>query len=101
MPDEGETKNPQRDIKDEILNAVDEIEKTHREYFMNDENMLFLSPEYDDSWPIARFLNEGYLQVSLSGIFAQPFIEIEKGKVKGLSEAKRKRQKALEAKKEQ
>ena len=101
LPDEGETKNPQRDIKDEILNAVDEIEKTHREYFMNDENMLFLSPEYDDSWPIARFLNEGYLQVSLSGIFAQPFIEIEKGKVKGLSEAKRKRQKALEAKKEQ
>ena len=101
LPNEGETKNPQREIKGEILNAVDEIESTHRECFGNDEDMLFLSPEYNETWPIARFLNEGYLQVSLSGTFAQPFIEIEKDKVKGLAEAKRKKEKRLQAKKEQ
>lgn len=98
LPDEDKTTHPQRDIKDEINNAIDDIEKAHREYFRNDEKLLFLSAEYGDSWPIARFLNEGYLQVSLSGTFAQPFIAIEEDKIKGLKEAKRRQQKALKAK---
>ena len=98
LPDEGETTHPKQDIKDEINKAIDEIERTHREHFRNDEDLLFLSAEYDDSWPIARFLNEGYLQVSLSGTFAQPFITIEDDKIKGLKEAKRRQQKALKAK---
>ena len=98
LPEEDNTTHPKQDIKDVINKAIEEIEETHREYFGNDEDSLFLSAEYDDSWPIARFLNEGYLQVSLSGIFTQPFIAIEEEKIKGLKEAKRRQQKALEAK---
>ena len=98
LPDEDKTTHPKQDIKDVINNAIDDIEKSHREYFGNDEDLLFLSAEYDESWPIARFLNEGYLQVSLSGAFAQPFIDIEEDKIKGLKEAKRRQRKALKAK---
>lgn len=101
LPDEDKTKHTTQDIKDVILAAIDEIEKTHRECFVNDETMLFLSPEYDDDWPITQFLNKGYLQVSLTGIFAQPFIAIEDDKTKRLKEAKRRQQKALEAKKKE
>ena len=98
LPDEDKTTHPKQDIKDAINEAINEIEKTHRENFGNDEDMLFLSAEYDDTWPITQFLNEGYLHVSLSGIFAQPFVDIENDKIKGLKEAKRRQQKALEAK---
>lgn len=98
LPDEDKTTHPKQDIKDVINEAIDKIEKAHREHFGNDEDLLFLSAEYDDSWPITRFLNEGYLQVSLSGIFALPFIDIEEDKIKRLKKAQQRQQKALKAK---
>lgn len=99
LPDEDKTTHPQRDIKDVINDAVDEIDKAQREDFGN-EDLQFLSVEYDEAWPIKQFLNEGYLYVALSGDFAQPFIDIEDEKTKKLKEVKRRSQKALAAKKD-
>ena len=95
LPDEEETKNPKRDIKDEIENAVNEIEETHRIHYEGDEDLLFLSLEYQDEWDIKRFLDEGYLQVNLSGTFSAQFTAIETNKIKGLQKAKCRQQKAL------
>ena len=101
LPDEEETKNPKRDIKDEIENAVNEIEETHRIHYEGDEDLLFLSLEYQDEWDIKRFLDEGYLQVNLSGTFSAQFTAIEANKIKGLQKAKCRQQKALQAQNEQ
>lgn len=100
LPDEDETEHPKRDIKDEIEKAVYEIENIHRKHFNGDEDLFFLSLEYQDKWDIKRFLNEGSLYVSLAGDFAEPFIAVEDDKRKGLREAKRRQQKALQAKNE-
>lgn len=97
LPDEDKTKNPQRDIKDAINNAIDEIDKAQRANF-GEQELLFLSAEYDDAWPITQFLNEGYLHVALSGTFAEPFISIEDEKIKGLKEAKHRKKKTSENK---
>lgn len=89
LPDEDKTKNPQRDIKDVINTAIKEIDEAHIKYFRN-EDLLFLSLEYDDSWNIRQFLDEGFLHVELSDFFAKPFIDIEDDKIKNLKEAQRK-----------
>ncbi len=98
LPSEKKTEHPDRDIKQQILNAIESIDKAQNKYF-HDEELLFLSLEYEDEWNITQFLNKGYLQVNLSGEFAEPFINFEKEKIKKLKEAQRKKQKAIEAKK--
>lgn len=97
LPEEKKTEHPDRDIKQAILNAIDEVDAMQNKYF-HDEDLLFLSLEYKEEWNIAQFLNEGYLYVGLSGSFATPFIKVEEDKIKGIKEAQRKKQKALEAK---
>ena len=99
LPDEDKTNHTRQDIKDVINDAVDEIDKAQQEDFGN-EDLLFLSVEYDEAWPIKQFFNEGYLHVALSGDFAQPFIDIENERTKGLKEAERRKLKALTAKKD-
>lgn len=95
LPDEDKIEHPQRDIKDVINNAIDDIDEAQQEEFDN-EDLMFLSAEYNDEWPISQFLSQGYLQVSLSGIFAQPFIEIQDDRIKELEKVKRKKEKTLE-----
>jgi hypothetical protein len=76
LPNEKGLNNPQRDIKQPIEDAIEQLETEHSQYYGNMEFSLL--PVYDDTASIADYLDNGYLQVSLKGAFAQTFIEISK-----------------------
>lgn len=89
LPSETATKNPQRDIKDPIDEAIEEIENSHSNLYGNMEFSLL--PVYDEAAPISEYLDNGYLQVFLKGDFAKAFIEINRKKAKQI-ETSQKRQ---------
>lgn len=80
LPNEKGLNNPQRDIKQPIEDAIEQLETEHSQYYGNMEFSLL--PVYDDTASIADYLDNGYLQVSLKGAFAQTFIEISKDTAK-------------------
>lgn len=80
LPNEKGLNNPQRDIKQPIEDAIEQLETEHSQYYGNMEFSLL--PVCDDTASIADYLDNGYLQVSLKGAFAQTFIEISKDTAK-------------------
>lgn len=88
LPNELSTPNPQRDIKNQIEKAIEEIEDQHSRYYSNTDFSLL--PVYDDKANIKSFLDNGYLQVSFKNDFAQTFIKISQEKRKQI-EATQKR----------
>lgn len=94
LPDETKTKNPQRDIKDAIDEALQDIEDNHTREYNNAD--FALSPFCDENAPIGKYLDEGYLQVSFSGAFAESFIEISKKTAKSIDEAKKRQARITE-----
>ena len=89
LPSETATKNPQRDIKDPIDEAIEQIETGHSDLYRNMEFSLL--PVYDEAAPISEYLDNGYLKVELKGAFAETFIAISKDTAKQI-EAAQKRQ---------
>lgn len=90
LPSENATKNPTRDIKDEIDKAIEEIETEHSSYY---DNMDFqLLPVCNEDAPIADYLDNGYLKVTLKGNFAQTFIQISKDTAKKIDNAEKRKQ---------
>ena len=55
-----------------------------------------LLPVYDDAAPIADYLDNGYLKVSLSGAFATTFIAISKETAKQIETAQKRRERIAE-----
>ncbi len=90
LPNEVGAKNPQRDIKDPIENAIVEIENHHREAFHNLDFQLL--PVYDDNLPIGDWLDSGYIKVTLKGSFSEPFIELEDTRTKKVETAVKRRE---------
>lgn len=76
LPDEKESKNPTRDIRAPIDEALEQIETLHSLYYNNTELSLLVVG--DDITNISDFLNNGYLKVELKGAFASPFIDLSK-----------------------
>ena len=76
LPNEVGSPNPQRDIKDAIEDAIEQLEIEHSKTYGNME--FSLSPVYDEKAPIAEYLDNGHLKVELKGAFASPFIAISK-----------------------
>ena len=76
LPNEHQTKNPDRDIKQAIDEAITEIEKH------NESNDFTITPIYDLKAPIANYLSNGYLKIGLKGKYAQNFIAISQNKDK-------------------
>ena len=74
LPNEKGLNNPQRDIKDAIEDAIEQLENEHSEMYGNMEFSLL--PVYDEEAPIADYLDKGYLKVALKGAFASTFIAI-------------------------
>lgn len=77
LPNEKKTKNPQRDIKGPIAEALEEIEKAHLEALNNDDLQYELRCEkvlIDDSLPITEYLDKGYLKVYVNNKLADYFI---------------------------
>ena len=96
LPDEKDNKNPQRDIKDPIENAVEKIEEKHRETF-NDTSLQF-ELLYGDGLPIpeglaiSEYLESGYLKVILNNELSAHFVEINKKNARKRLEAERKKE---------
>ena len=101
QPDGTPTRNPQRDIKDALENAIDEIADKCRAHTpkssAGSEPDFTLTPERDlyDA-PIKQYLDEGKLAVTLKGEYAKRFIEINQ-KAAAKIEAARKRNERIEA----
>lgn len=94
LPSEKGLNNPLRDIREPIENAIEQIEIEHSGLYHNMEFALL--PVYDDAAPIADYLDNGYLKVSLSGAFATTFIAISKETAKQIETAQKRRERIAE-----
>lgn len=94
LPNEVGSPNPQRDIKQPIENAIEELETEHSKLYGNTEFSLL--PVCDDTAPIADYLNNGYLKVGLTGSFAETFIAISKDTAKQIETAQKRQARITE-----
>lgn len=94
LPSEAGTKNPQRDIKDPIDEAIKELETEHSLLYGNTEFSLL--PVYDEAASIKDYLDNGYLRVGLTGAFAQTYIEISKDTAKQIEQAEKRQARITE-----
>lgn len=89
LPSEINNRKPQQYIKEPIENAVEEIEKEHKQMYGNKEFSLELV--YDEKAGISEYLDNGYLKVSLKGAFAEPFISQNQTQQKKIQQAEQKK----------
>ena len=94
LPNEKGLNNPQRDIKDAIEDAIEQLETEHSKTYGNMEFSLL--PVYDEEAPIAEYLDNGYLEVSLTGAFAEPFISQSQTQQKKIQQAEQKKERMEE-----
>lgn len=87
QPEPTETKNPSRDIKEAILNAIDEIEDAQRAEGIGE---ILITPRYKESNDIYEFL-DGYLEIELQGEYLSYFTELGAKKEKEITKAKKKK----------
>ncbi len=73
LPDENATKNPGRDIKEPILNAISEISN-----MLNGD--IVVEPIYNTNGNIIEFLENGYAKVSLYNEYLEHFGDLAKTK---------------------
>ena len=79
LPMEGDTDNPKRDIKEDLLSAVEEILDSHEKFCgqtSKNPDEFDLIPHYQEG-SISDFL-KGSLEVKLTGEIAGPFTEFRK-----------------------
>lgn len=89
LPNENATKDRQRDIKDPIDEAIEQIENGHSDLYGNMEFSLL--PVYDEAATISEYLENGYLKVGLAGDFAKTFIAISKATAKQIDTAQKRK----------
>lgn len=94
LPSEVGNTRPKQTIKDPIDEAIAEIEEEHKKTYNNTE--LRLLPVCDDEAPIADYLDNGYLRVTLIGDFAQTFIQISQDTTKQIEEAEKRQARIME-----
>ena len=94
LPNEVGSPNPQRDIKDAIENAIEQLEIEHSKTYGNTDFSLL--PVYDEKAQIADYLNNGYLKVELKGAFAEKFIAISKDTTKQIETAQKRQARITE-----
>lgn len=94
LPSETTSPNPQRDIRDAIDKAIEELETEHHKFYNNMEFGLF--PVCDDSAKITEYLDNGYLEVRLTGAFAKDFIEISRKTAKRIELSEKRRDRIAE-----
>ena len=72
LPDPKTSRNPQRDIKDVIENAIADIQTEQSTMYGNAE--LSFELVYDEKMGISEYLDNGYLRISFNGTFAESFV---------------------------
>jgi len=85
LPDENKTKNPGRDIKDAILNALKEINET------NTDDM-YIEPVFNANGNIIQFLDEGYARITLKNQFEDYFTQLADRKTAKIEQTMKKRE---------
>lgn len=85
LPDENKTKNPGRDIKDAILNALDEINE-------NNNDDMHIEAVFNTNGNIIQFLDEGYAKITLKNQFESYFTELADRKSAKIEETMKKRE---------
>lgn len=91
LPSEVGNSNPYRTIKQPIDEALEQLETEHSNLYGNTEFALL--PVFDEAAPIAEYLDNGYLKISLTGAFADTFIEISKDTAKQIETAQKRQAK--------
>ena len=84
LPDEGKTKNPSRDIKDAILNALNEVAQI-------ENGDIVITPVFNPNGNIVEFLEEGYAEISLHNEYLEYFADLAHTKNTKISDAMKKR----------
>lgn len=94
LPNETGLNNPQRDIKQPIEDAIEQIENEHNAMYGNLDFSLL--PVCDDSLSISDYLDNGYLKIELKGDFATNFIRFCKSTEKKIKDNKQKQERIAE-----
>lgn len=95
LPDEEKIDHPNRDIREIIENAIEEVEEAHREAYGND--FLQITPKgYSETDNISQFLDNGYLEVRLKGDFITPFIKAEQNRKTKVTQARKRKEKIID-----
>ena len=93
LPDEGETKKPNTSIIEPIENAISEIE----EYLANintETDYIQITPILPEKCTYKTYLDNGYLEISIAGKYAEKFISIATNKDKAIASKVRIQEKA-------
>jgi len=89
LPNEKGLNNPQRDIKDAIEGAIEQIEDAHKATYGNMDIAFIIQPDGIDGATISEYLDNGYLRVEIKGNFASKFIALSKDTRKQITESQK------------
>lgn len=89
LPDEKLTKNPGRDIKEPILNAISEISQM-------ENGDIVIEPIFNSNGNIIEFLEEGYAKISLHNEYLEYFDDLAKTKKNKIESTIKKREEIAE-----
>lgn len=87
LPDEEASKNPDRDIKQPIERALEDIETQEA-----GRGLLYITPTVDGTEPIKEYL-KGHLKIELKGEYLQRFIDITESQEKKIASATKRKNK--------
>ncbi len=93
LPLEKETRHPTRDIKDQLILAVDRINAEEKKFSGNNKD-LKLKIVADDSLKITDWLDKGVIKVTVSGRLIEPAREILESQKKKIAYQQRKKRSA-------
>lgn len=89
LPDEAQTKNPGRDIKEAILKALDEVGKM-------ESKDLTIEPHFNPNANITEFLEEGYAEIRLQNEYLEYFADLAHTKKTKIENTQKKREEIAE-----
>ena len=97
LPNENASRNPGRDIKGVINDAIEEIEEKYSEYVkktvgFQEDPELSLIQEVNEDDPIKKYLDDGRLIVTLKGSYAQRFINVQNRAEQHIKDARKKQE---------
>ena len=85
LPDESATKNPGRDIKEPILNALNEVSKI-------EDGDIIIEPIFNSNGNIIEFLEQGYAKIHLHNEYLEYFDDLAKTKKNKIENTMKKRE---------
>ena len=82
--------NPERDIRQPIEKAIEEIEG------LNNNREFTITPIYDLNASIVHYLDDGYLKIELCGKYARNFVQLSIDSTQKIQKAKKRKEAIIE-----